>query len=449
MAGVDALRLLLRSWLIVAGGLIVGLLAAAAVTIHATPTYESISMVFVSVSPAKSVNDLNQGAAFAQQTVRSYVSVIPTQYVLSPVVRELGLKDDVPALAKKVQASAGLDTTVITIAVTDTSGRRAAAIANAIAGQVVEAAPDLTPSSADRPSVMVRVVQQAEPPDAPTGPAPTRNLLIGGVAGVIAALALVLLRYRLRTRATSVAELETDADADVIGIFPRGSLTTLQQRSWSPDGAPPGAMASRAVHANLSARFGRPPDPAFMISSSVAGESRTALALALALNEVDAGRSVLLVDADVAQPTVARLLDLPPSAGMSEYLTGERPLYRALRRPSVDGMAVLAADQPGDVDAVTGPHLHRIIAEARSAFTSVLVLAPPILDSTEAATLAAETSAVVLACDPAVVRRHQLRAAARTLGRMHLRLAGLVITGSPRRFDGLRPTRSSRRRKND
>ena len=57
MAGVDALRLLLRSWFVVALGLMVGLLGAAAVSLNATPTYQSSSMVFVSVSPAKSVNE--------------------------------------------------------------------------------------------------------------------------------------------------------------------------------------------------------------------------------------------------------------------------------------------------------------------------------------------------------------------------------------------------------
>lgn len=75
----EQLRILRRRWLLIAPCLLLGIDAAAFLTIRATPVYASTARLFVSTPTSADTNSNSnayQGALFSQQRVASYADLI-------------------------------------------------------------------------------------------------------------------------------------------------------------------------------------------------------------------------------------------------------------------------------------------------------------------------------------------------------------------------------------
>ncbi len=89
-----------------------------------------------------------------------------------------------------------------------------------------------------------------------------------------------------------------------------------------------------------------------MITSSESGEGKslTAANLAVALsNETD--YTVLLVDADLRNPSVHRYFGIEPSRGLSDYLKGEADIPDLLVKTGVGKLVILPAGNPSESSA--------------------------------------------------------------------------------------------------
>ena len=130
----DYIRILRKGWILIVAITLAGIAAGALASILATPKYVSSTQLFVSVqsSDASNASDLVQGSSAAQQKVRSYVSVVTSPSVLTPVIEDLGLDMTSSELAGQVSAESPANTVLIDITVEDTDAQRAAAIADAV-----------------------------------------------------------------------------------------------------------------------------------------------------------------------------------------------------------------------------------------------------------------------------------------------------------------------------
>jgi hypothetical protein len=125
----DYIRILRKGWILIAAMALAGVAGGALASILATPTYVSSTQLFVSVqsSDAASANELVQGGTAAQQKVRSYIDVVTSTSVLTPVIEELDLPLSTSALAGQVSAESPTNTVLMNITVEDTDPKRAAA----------------------------------------------------------------------------------------------------------------------------------------------------------------------------------------------------------------------------------------------------------------------------------------------------------------------------------
>ena len=97
-----------------------------------------------------------------------------------------------------------------------------------------------------------------------------------------------------------------------------------------------GKSAAAIKHANL-----------IMVTSALAGEGKSFTAINLAMSiAAELDRTVMLVDADVARPSVLRVLGLPPGAGLLELLEGKAQMADVLLRTNVDKLTLLPSGSP-------------------------------------------------------------------------------------------------------
>ncbi|RIX30254.1 Wzz/FepE/Etk N-terminal domain-containing protein [Amnibacterium setariae] len=188
---------------------VVGALVGLAAGLVARPVYTAVTKTFVSSTGSRATLLADQGP-YVQQVARSFAEVVTRPVVLEPVIAELGLGASPSALAKRVDARVAQDSVVLEIAVADPSPTRAAAIANALAQQLVRVADRLMPTGADRDGPeRVTIVDAASPPSAPSSPNPALDVALGALIGA----AVWLLVAAVRTLAAGARRGSSDGPA--------------------------------------------------------------------------------------------------------------------------------------------------------------------------------------------------------------------------------------------
>src|SRR3569623_1228254 len=151
-----------------------------------------------------------------------------------------------------------------------------------------------------------------------------------------------------------------------------------------------------------------------MVTSARPNEGKTFTAINLALSiALERDRTVLLVDADVARPSVARMLDFPGTAGLVDYLADSgRRLADLLASEAMQQLAQELADRYSD----------RVVV-----FDS-----PPLLATTEAAVLAGLMGQVVMVVEAGKTKRDEVKEALALL--KPDQFVGVVLNKSNRPF---------------
>lgn len=139
-----------------------------------------------------------------------------------------------------------------------------------------------------------------------------------------------------------------------------------------------------------------------MVTSSLPGEGKTFVALNLAMSiamEVDS--TVLLVDADVASPSIPSILGIAPGKGLMDLLTDPQlALGDVLLKTNVDRLSILQAGKPqrGASELLASAAMTRLLTEISTRYPDRIVVfdSPPLLATTESRILASHMGQVLV-----------------------------------------------------
>ena len=189
------------------------------------------------------------------------------------------------------------------------------------------------------------VVQSAGIPTSPSGPSTKRDAIIGILIGALLGLGLAFLAERFDRRLREPSELDDAYGVAVLGAVPfsRGvGAAGIERRS----GAGAGAFANlrarlRYFNADREVR-------SLLVTSALADEGKTTIAVNLAIAEAAAGNTnTVLIEADLRHPRFEERLGLDPGPGLTEILTRKATLRRAVRRVHLAGTCQTNGSTPG------------------------------------------------------------------------------------------------------
>lgn len=432
----DYVRMIRKSWILIVALVLVALGAAAAYSLTETPEYSASAKVFVSVQSNDTVNDLVQGNTFTQNRVRSYSELVSTPVVLGPVIEELGLSDSVQALASRVTATAPLDTTLIRIDAVSTNAGEAADLANAASQSLASAVNELEAPQASAAASPVRITQvsDAVAPSSPVSPNIPLNLALGLLIGLALAFTAALLRQSLDARIRDAHDIGRITTAPVIGGIPLHPKANTQPLTAQEDPGSARAESFRTLRTNFQFLGGRRGRRSFVFTSPAQGEGKTTTLLNLAIALSEAGRSVVVVDADLRQPAVAELMGLKNDRGLSDVLVGRLAFEDVVQPWSEVGLleVVPAGSIPPNPSELLGsvPMLELLeLLEQR--YEYVLLDSTPLLPVTDAAVLSASVGGTVLVVAAGRTRKAQVQGAVNALENIDVAVAGIVLTMLP------------------
>lgn len=430
MEPAEYLAALRKHWLVILLLSVLGFGAGYAYSTSLPSSFRATSSVYVTVPQSTSVGELVQGSTYAQNRIENYAQLATKPYVLDPVIERLGLDTTGRSLAKSVSVSAPLNSTILEIAAVSGDPQRSADIANAVARQLATAVEELEGDTSDGdPNVQITLVGEATPPSFAFAPNTKLNaatgLVVGGIAGVVLALARTLLDTRIR----SMRDLRRVTATPVLSSVRYDRKNRRDPLVLRRDPFGDQAEAFRRLRTNLRFLTIEGPSRSIVVTSSLPTEGKSTAAINLAIAMAEGNARILLVDADLRRPSVHRYLGIEGAVGLTTVLIGEATAEEVIQPWGDGSLDVLPAGQipPNPSELLDSPAMARLLQRLSLRYDVILLDSAPLLPVTDAAVLSRLTDGALVVVGCRTVHRNQLADALTSLEAVDARVLGLLL----------------------
>ncbi len=282
----------------------------------------------------------------------------------------------------------------------------------------------------------VSVVDAAMIPARPFKPSLPRNLAIALALGLLLGVGLAYLLETLDDSIKTSEDAERRVGVPVLGLTPMASgedhslegeqLGLLVNR----DPKSPLAEAARSLRTSLlfSTSEGAPRICHFTSASPSEGKTTTAVVMATVFAQ--AGAKVLLIDADLRNPSLHRSFGLPNTEGLTNFLAGDIEPARIARATEVTRLFTITSGPlpPNPVELLSSAKMLDLLHLSVERFDYVLLDGPPVIGLADALVLANLSSATIFAIKTAETRAGALEGAIKRLRAANAHVIGTVMT---------------------
>jgi protein-tyrosine kinase len=138
-----------------------------------------------------------------------------------------------------------------------------------------------------------------------------------------------------------------------------------------------------------------------MVTSALAGEGKSFTSLNLALSiAAELDNTVMLVDADVARPSMLRMLGLPQGPGLLDVLEQKVDMAEVMLRTNVDKLTLLPSGSPHPraTELLASDAMSHLLDDMAKRYPDRIIIfdSPPLLLTTESRVLASHMGQIVV-----------------------------------------------------
>lgn len=317
-----------------------------------------------------------------------------------------------------------------------------------------------------------------------TGPKKAQIILLGAVAGVMLGGIAAFIRETMDDAVRSSDELKQQVALPVLGMTPelpkakksepRMLLPFGKSQALAPVGnqpiiklpfgkpkvlAPwtvevlhwsPSWQSLDLIYKNIQLLSSVSTLRSLMVTSAVAGEGKSTLALGLAISAARLHQRVLLIDADLRNPTLHEKLNLPNDYGLSTLLSSDAPLPIQTSHHASSAYIDVITSGPISADPanlLSSPRMGELMAAFEQTYDLVLVDAPPVLGLVDSILTASYCRGVVLVARMGQITRTELTQATAMLSKLNL--IGVVANGDNSSYNSYAPKSARGAKKED
>ena len=421
----DFLLILRTRWKVIVATTLVVLAATAAVLWTVTPTYTAQARFYLAAKDTSKTPDNKGTYVVTTADLSTYVAVLGSPAVMDPLREHLGLPPGTPL---DVSAEVSGQSSILNVTARSEDPQQAANIANAVGPQLAAVADQFSVLlEATQQTIVSTTIAPATVPVSPSAPNIPRSLLLGLLAGLCLGTGLAFARHALDTRVRSDADIESLSDSPILAALPTartgGSGIAVEEDPHSAY-----AEAVRRLRTNLLFVDVTTGTHSFVVTSAMPGEGKTTTAVNLALAMTSAGGRVLLVDADLRNPTVARMMNLEESVGLTTVLLGNAELDDVVQKYRDTDLYVMAAGQipPNPSELLGSDPMHALFSKLSQEFDFILVDSPPLVPVIDPVLIDKLTGGMLVVVGANRLRKRDLSNALKSLETIGAQVSGFA-----------------------
>jgi capsular exopolysaccharide synthesis family protein len=175
-----------------------------------------------------------------------------------------------------------------------------------------------------------------------------------------------------------------------------------------------------------------------LITSPLAKDGTTTIAVNLAMTFVAEGKKVLLMDANFRRPALHTIFPKPKLTngngeqsvfGLSTLLAGFCSYHEIIRPGGIEGLDVIDSGPlpPNPTELLGGPQMEQLVKRQKENYDYVIIDGPPVLLVSDSKMLARFADGTILVCNAAATRRGIAQRAVRETREVNAALLGCVL----------------------
>jgi len=216
-----------------------------------------------------------------------------------------------------------------------------------------------------------RVLDAALLPDLPIKPKRLLIILVGMILGFIVGIALAFLRAFLDDTLKTAEDVDKLTNIPLYGAVPqRKDKTTIKQFE----------EAMRVLRTNLQFVGGAKKSKVVALTSSISGEGKTTVAVALAKIIAATGKKVIILDLDMRRSRMHEEFSITNKIGVSSVLSGHNVLDEAVQGSVEENLDVITAGPkpPNPSELLVTSGFDEMIEKLTESYDYIILDTPPI-----------------------------------------------------------------------
>lgn len=289
------------------------------------------------------------------------------------------------------------------------------------------------------------ISEPATVPTAPVRPQTSRDTLAGAALGLLLALGMVFLIEYLDDTIRSPDQITSNLKLPVIGFIMQ-SPTARTNGAAAAKNAPtdelialqeprsPITEAYRALRTNIQIAGVDQPIRTLLVTSPSPGEGKSTVAANLAIVMAQAGREVILLDADLRRPRIAKLFDQHNTVGLAATLLDDTRQWQKVLMPTkMDQLRTApGGDPPPNPSELLGSkRMQEFVGFLKEHGETIVIDSPPLLPVTDALVLAPQVDGVIVVVEYGSTQLRPAQQAVAQLKQAGARVLGVVLNKVP------------------
>ncbi len=287
------------------------------------------------------------------------------------------------------------------------------------------------------------VIDTAQQPLKPVFPRKTLNLALALLGGIILGVMSILLKEYFSEKVSDVEEIESDFQIPLLTVLPFydkkikrsiQSASTIKDRFVTLMEDQHGFRESyKILRVKLNDHLNKK-NKMVMITSGEENTGKTTVSANLAITMAQAGKNVLLMDADLRKGKIGKFFNIPAEkSGLSEYLRGETGLADLYHSGFVENhLQILTCGKRGPeaAELLEDGVLKSLIHGLQGSFDAIIIDTPPVTRVVDPILIGKHVKNVILVVRPDLTFRESIRGAVQDFQRAKMELLGIVANAS-------------------
>jgi len=285
-----------------------------------------------------------------------------------------------------------------------------------------------------------RIIDDAEIADEPFSPQPTRNMILGGILGLMLGAASALLLEKLDRSLKSRSALEAITPGlQTLAVIPNMKHEDALVSLANPEGTD--SEVFRLLRAGIEFASVDKPLQVIQVTSPGAAAGKTTVAANLALVMAQSGQRVAVIDADLRRPRLHTMFKLAQVPGISSVIVGTARASQASHTMDLNNGRLWVFPSgpvpPGPSELLGSKRAATTFDSLRKSLDVIIVDSPPVLPVSDALVLSRLVDATVLVANARLSKRDDVQRALEQLAQADANVIGTVLNEVKARRGGV------------